>query len=273
MSINDDILNNLMNAVENGSPLDFAEAMDTAMKSKCADAIDAVREELAGSIHEARKCSEEEEDEDEEDYDEELEEALDAVGKEDGDVDNDGDEDESDEYLKNRREKISKSVKEAQDKEGSGDADDIENDDEDGGSGDADDQMDEGAKRGETIKVTNAKLGVKRAGDDNKNIKWNPKPSDVLALNKKKVNESVTSRVFDLFVDDDFIGNARSTVYRDGEYWIRKNKDRFADAKAALDEWDKLTDTMKNLTDMEKKTKKFFKKHKIKDVDLFTISK
>ena len=175
MSINDDILNNLMNAVENGSPLDFAEAMDTAMKSKCADAIDAVREELAGSIHEARKCSEEEEDE-EEDYDEELEEALDAVGKEDGDVDNDGDEDESDEYLKNRREKISKSVKEAQDKEGSGDADDIENDDEDGGSGDADDQMDEGAKHGGTIKVTNAKVGKREAGGskeyDDKNTEW-----------------------------------------------------------------------------------------------------
>ena len=32
-----------------------------------------------------------------------IDEALDAVGKEDGDVDNDGDEDSSDEYLKKRR--------------------------------------------------------------------------------------------------------------------------------------------------------------------------
>ena len=39
------------------------------------------------------------------------EEKLDPVGKEDGDVDNDGDEDESDEYLKNRRKTISKSAK------------------------------------------------------------------------------------------------------------------------------------------------------------------
>ena len=36
---------------------------------------------------------------------------MDPVGKEDDDVDNDGDSDESDEYLKNRREKIAKSKK------------------------------------------------------------------------------------------------------------------------------------------------------------------
>ena len=38
-------------------------------------------------------------------------EALDPVGKEDDDVDNDGDTDSSDEYLKNRRKKIGKSMK------------------------------------------------------------------------------------------------------------------------------------------------------------------
>ena len=41
----------------------------------------------------------------------ELEEKLDAVGKEDDDVDNDGDSDESDEYLKKKRAAISKAVK------------------------------------------------------------------------------------------------------------------------------------------------------------------
>jgi len=40
----------------------------------------------------------------------ELSEKLDAVGKEDGDVDNDGDEDKSDEYLANRRKTVSKAV-------------------------------------------------------------------------------------------------------------------------------------------------------------------
>lgn len=38
-------------------------------------------------------------------------EALDPVGKEDDDIDNDGDEDESDEYLKNRRKTVTKAVK------------------------------------------------------------------------------------------------------------------------------------------------------------------
>ena len=40
-----------------------------------------------------------------------IDEALDPVGKEDGDVDNDGDEDSSDEYLKKRRDAIGKAIK------------------------------------------------------------------------------------------------------------------------------------------------------------------
>jgi len=41
----------------------------------------------------------------------EIDEALDPVGKEDGDVDNDGDTDDSDRYLKKRRAAISKAIK------------------------------------------------------------------------------------------------------------------------------------------------------------------
>jgi hypothetical protein len=52
------------------------------------------------------KVKEEEEDEDAD----EMEEAMDKVGKEDDDVDNDGDSDETDEYLKNRRKKISAAI-------------------------------------------------------------------------------------------------------------------------------------------------------------------
>ena len=40
-----------------------------------------------------------------------IDEAMDAVGKEDGDIDNDGDEDSSDEYLKKRRDAVSKAIK------------------------------------------------------------------------------------------------------------------------------------------------------------------
>jgi len=41
----------------------------------------------------------------------EIDEALDAVGKEDGDIDNDGDKDDSDEYLQKRRDAIGKAMK------------------------------------------------------------------------------------------------------------------------------------------------------------------
>ena len=45
------------------------------------------------------------------DEDSEMKEKLDPVGKEDGDIDNDGDEDSSDEYLKKRRDAIGKAIK------------------------------------------------------------------------------------------------------------------------------------------------------------------
>ena len=41
----------------------------------------------------------------------EIDEAMDPVGKEDGDIDNDGDQDDSDEYLAKRRKAISKAIK------------------------------------------------------------------------------------------------------------------------------------------------------------------
>jgi len=45
------------------------------------------------------------------DIDEDIEEALDPVGKEDDDVDNDGDSDDTDKYLKKRRDAIGKAMK------------------------------------------------------------------------------------------------------------------------------------------------------------------
>lgn len=68
-------------------------------------------------ISEAKVKEEEEEEEEDdkeaesdEDEDDTMEEALDAVGKEDDDVDNDGDSDETDEYLAARRKKIAAAV-------------------------------------------------------------------------------------------------------------------------------------------------------------------
>ena len=57
-----------------------------------------------------------------------INEAMDAVGKEDDDIDNDGDSDESDDYLKNRRATVAKAIKdEALDPVGKEDGD-IDND-------------------------------------------------------------------------------------------------------------------------------------------------
>ena len=125
MNINEELLDELMNTVTGGSPTDFAEALDKAMKVKCADGIDARRTELAGGIHESKDEDESYDDEEEE---EELDEAadvdgkdnddkeddgdgLDDVGDEDSDVDNDGDSDSSDEYLTKRRKAIQKDVR------------------------------------------------------------------------------------------------------------------------------------------------------------------
>ena len=47
----------------------------------------------------------------------EFKEDLDAVGKEDDDVDNDGDSDKSDDYLKNRRKVVAKAIKDESVKE------------------------------------------------------------------------------------------------------------------------------------------------------------
>ena len=40
-----------------------------------------------------------------------IDEAMDPVGKEDGDIDNDGDKDDSDQYLAKRRKAIAKAIK------------------------------------------------------------------------------------------------------------------------------------------------------------------
>ena len=44
-------------------------------------------------------------------YGDDVDEALDPVGKEDGDIDNDGDKDDTDKYLMNRRKAIAKAMK------------------------------------------------------------------------------------------------------------------------------------------------------------------
>jgi len=69
-----------------------------------------------------------------------------------------------------------------------------------------------------------------------------------------------------LYADETFMKNLRYNTEWQGVAWIRKHRDKFEDPKSAAKEWEALTDTFKTVTDFEKKTKAFFKKHKIKDV-------
>lgn len=122
------------------NPSQTKQAIEDALMAKLADRLEIAREEIASSILDEKKKDKEEdlekeletdatgqsfpnkEEEDEEDEDveddEEIDlkkkvkkEGLDPVGKEDGDVDNDGDSDSSDKYLKNRRRVIANKMK------------------------------------------------------------------------------------------------------------------------------------------------------------------
>ena len=116
--------------------------------------------------------------------------ALDPVGKEDGDVDNDGDEDSSDEYLANRRKKVGAAVKKegtlppalqkAIDKKKGKKTDDDDSDDKDSGDKESDDkESDEKSKKPEKGVNPFAKKDKK---DDVKESEESPYPS----LDKKK---------------------------------------------------------------------------------------
>ena len=111
------------------NPSQTKQAIEDALMSKLADRLEIAREEIASSILDEKKKDKEEDLEKEletdatgqsfpnKEEDEEVKtkkkvkEGLDAVGKEDDDVDNDGDSDKSDKYLKNRRRVIANKMK------------------------------------------------------------------------------------------------------------------------------------------------------------------
>ena len=104
MEMNEHTLKDLMDAIDNASPSDFAEALDTAMKVKCADAIDARRAELAASIHESKCKDKMYEEEDEEEMDDDDDEKDLDEEKADKDYDGDGEvESEKDEYFGSKK--------------------------------------------------------------------------------------------------------------------------------------------------------------------------
>ena len=86
------------------------------------DFVEDLKGNLSGIFNSDDDDDDEDEDEDEEDDNEDddneiEEEELDAVGKEDSDVNNDGKVDKQDDYIKNKRKKISKEIKTEEEEE------------------------------------------------------------------------------------------------------------------------------------------------------------
>ena len=128
-------INRIIEGLIEENPSEVKQAIEDTLMSKLADRLEIAREEIASAILDEKKKDlekeleddetgesfpekdEEEEEIDDEDEDEEVKpkkkvkEGLDAVGKEDKDVDNDGDVDSSDSYLKNRRKIIANKMK------------------------------------------------------------------------------------------------------------------------------------------------------------------
>ena len=128
-------INRIIEGLIEENPSEVKQAIEDTLMSKLADRLEIAREEIASAILDEKKKDlekeleddetgesfpekdEEEEEIDDEDEDEEVKtkkkvkEGLDAVGKEDKDVDNDGDVDSSDSYLKNRRKTIANKIK------------------------------------------------------------------------------------------------------------------------------------------------------------------
>jgi len=107
-------LKNFIDLVQNENLAQAQELVKNTLNEKLAEALSAKFEEYAPTIFEA----------------------LDPVGKEDEDINNDGEVDETDSYLKNRREAIGKAM------EGS-DKDEMEEDEEQSDSEEEEDTEDE----------------------------------------------------------------------------------------------------------------------------------
>lgn len=102
-------LRDLINFAATGNAVELKNAFSDLMTDKIAEKINSFRPEVAARMFNTQA-------EDSTATEEQVEEAkkpkLDPVGKEDGDIDNDGDKDKSDSYLLNRRKAISKAMKE-----------------------------------------------------------------------------------------------------------------------------------------------------------------
>ena len=99
-----------------GNYTSFSELFKEELGRRIHERLEDMKSSVVDNTYNVCESCDSEEDEGYfEEEEEEVEEAMDPVGNEDGDVDNDGDKDSSDKYLLKRRKAIGKAMK----KEGS----------------------------------------------------------------------------------------------------------------------------------------------------------
>ncbi len=99
-----------------GNYTSFSELFKEELGRRIHERLEDIKSSVVDNTYNVcESCDSEEDEEYFEEEEEEVEEAMDPVGKEDGDIDNDGDTDSSDKYLLKRRKAIGKAMK----KEGS----------------------------------------------------------------------------------------------------------------------------------------------------------
>ena len=98
-----------------GNYTSFSELFKEELGRRIHERLEDIKSSVVDNTYNVCESCDSEEDEEYFEEEEEVEEAMDPVGKEDGDIDNDGDTDSSDKYLLKRRKAIGKAMK----KEGS----------------------------------------------------------------------------------------------------------------------------------------------------------
>ena len=97
----------IVNLIKNEKLSEAVSLTDDLLYAKLSRVIDDLYTDIAPSVFEGKKAKVTDKEDDGE--------GMDPVGKADSDIDNDGDSDESDEYLKNRRKEVGKSIKNKKD--------------------------------------------------------------------------------------------------------------------------------------------------------------
>ena len=110
--LSEEDFNELVNELTEEELVEFNSHFEALVESEEVNADDVVEEANDDDVvEEAKDDMDSDEDDEDDDDSKDMDEAMDPVGKEDGDIDNDGDKDKSDDYLAKRRKAISSAMK------------------------------------------------------------------------------------------------------------------------------------------------------------------